>query len=67
MPDLGPERITKTHLDRISLVSHAGVHHGRDMARLFVKPKVGDTIQIIGIFTALAFSFASLSKTQLRW
>ena len=36
-PDPGPERITDTHLDRVSLVSHPGVHHGRDMAGLFFK------------------------------
>ena len=38
-PDPGPERITETHLDRISLVSHPGVHHGRDMPGSFLKKK----------------------------
>ena len=52
-PDPGPERITETHLDRIFLVSHAGVHHGRDMVEFFVKQKVGDTIRIISILMAL--------------
>ena len=37
MPDLGPERITEIHLDWISLVSHAGMHHGRDVAEFFFK------------------------------
>ena len=58
-----PERyITETHLDRISLIFHAGMHHGRDMVGLFVRQNVGDMMQIISILTALAISFASLSK-----
>ena len=61
-PNPGPERITETHLDQISLVPHARVYHGRDMAGLFVKQKVGDAMRIIGILTALAISFVSPSK-----
>ena len=38
-PDPGPERITETHLDRISLVSHPGVHHSRDMPGSLSKKK----------------------------
>ena len=54
-PDLGPEKITETRLDRISLVSHPGV----DMAGLFFTKKVGDTMRMTGILMALAISFAS--------
>ena len=43
-PNPDPERITKTLLNQISLVSHAGVHHGRCMGGLFAKQKVGDTV-----------------------
>ena len=43
-PDPGPERVTETHLDQISIVSHPGVHHSRDMAGLFFnKKKASDT------------------------
>ena len=38
-PDPGPERSTETHLDRISLVSHPGVHHCRDMPGSFFNKK----------------------------
>ena len=62
MPDPGPKKITEAHLDRISLVFHAGMHQGRDIARLFVKQKVGNMFRIIGIVTTLAISFASSSK-----
>ena len=51
--DPGPERITETHLDRISIVSHVGVHYGRDMAGFFVKQKASSTRRIIGILTEL--------------
>ena len=63
-PDPGPERSTETQLDRIS---SAGMHHGRDMAGLFVKQKVGDTMRIIGILTVLASASRLRQKMQLHW
>ena len=53
MPDPGPEKIAETHLDRINLVSHARVHRGRDMAEHFVQQKIGGTLWIMRILTAL--------------
>ena len=58
-PDPVPERITETHLDLISLVSHPGVHHGRAMSGSFFKKK---KMRIVGIFTALAINIASSPK-----
>ena len=37
-PDPGPESITETHLDRMSLVSHPGVHYSRTS---IIRPPLG--------------------------